>query len=158
MMTLEGKGALLVGARRVGGVVARRLAEEGVNLAISYRNSAKEGETLRSSVARMAKRTTLIQGDLTIEADVKRMVDSANTELGNLSFVVNMASDYPRAPFKTLDAAAWDAAMATAKGSYLLTLHAERVMENHLGPTPGHQVVDDSPGVPDQVVAGVVIF
>ena len=141
MMTLEGKGALIVGARRVGGVVARRLAEEGVNLAISYRNSAKEAETLRSSVAGMAKRTTLIQGDLTIEADVKRMVDSANTELGNLSFVVNMASDYPRAPFKTFDATAWDTAMATAKGSYLLTLHAARVMENNLGPTRGHVIL-----------------
>ena len=141
MMTLEGKGALIVGARRVGGVVARRLAEEGVNLAISYRNSAKEAETLRSSVAGMAKRTALIQGDLTIETDVKRMVASANTELGNLSFVVNMASEYPRAPFETLDATAWDTAMADAKGSYLLTLHAARVMENNPGPTRGHVIL-----------------
>ena len=108
MISLEGKGALIVGARRLGSVVAKRLAEEGVNLAISYRNSAKEAETLRSSVASMAKRTTLIQGDLAIEDDVKRMVDSANTDLGNLSFVVNLASDYPKMPFNTLDTADWD--------------------------------------------------
>lgn len=141
MITLEGKGALIVGAKRLGSVVAKRLAEEGVNLAISYRNSAKEAETLRSSVAGMAKRTTLIQGDLAIEDDVKRMVDSANTDLGNLSFVVNLASDYPKMPFNTLDAADWDTGMADAKGSYLLTLHASRVMENNLGPTRGHVIL-----------------
>ena len=141
MIPLEGKGALIVGAKRLGSVVAKRLAEEGVNLAISYRNSAKEAETLRSSVAGMAKRTTLIQGDLAIEDDVKRMVDSANAELGNLSFVVNLASDYPKMPFNTLDAADWDTGMADAKGSYLLTLHAARVMENNLGPTRGHVIL-----------------
>ena len=141
MITLEGKGALIVGAKRLGIVVAKRLAEEGVNLAISYRNSAKEAETLRSSVASMAKRTTLIQGDLAIEDDVKRMVDSANTDLGNLSFVVNLASDYPKMPFNTLNAADWDTGMADAKGSYLLTLHAARVMENNLGPTRGHIIL-----------------
>ena len=141
MISLEGKGALIVGARRLGSVVAKRLAEEGVNLAISYRNSAKEAETLRSSVASMAKRTTLIQGDLAIEDDVKRMVDSANTDLGNLSFVVNLASDYPKMPFNTLDAADWDTGMADAKGSYLLTLHSARVMENNLGPTRGHVIL-----------------
>jgi len=141
MMTLEGKGALIVGARRLGSVVAKRLAESGVNIAISYRNAAHEAETLRSSVAGMAKRTTVIQGDIAIEADVKRMVDSANTELGNLSFVVNLASDYPKMPFNTLDAANWDTAMADAKGSYLLTLHAARVMENNLGPTRGHVIL-----------------
>ena len=141
MINLEGKGALIVGAKRLGSVVAKRLAEEGVNLAISYRNSAKEAETLRSSVAGMVKRTTLIQGDLAIEDDVKRMVDSANTDLGNLSFVVNLASDYPKMPFNTLDAADWDTGMADAKGSYLLTLHASRVMENNLGPTRGHVIL-----------------
>jgi len=141
MISLEGKGALIVGARRLGSVVAKRLAEEGVNLAISYRNSAKEAETLRSSVASMAKRTTLIQGDLAIEDDVKRMVDSANTDLGNLSFVVNLASDYPKMPFNTLDTADWDTGMADAKGSYLLTLHAARVMENNPGPTRGHVIL-----------------
>ena len=148
MITLEGKGALIVGAKRLGSVVAKRLAEEGVNLAISYRNSAKEAETLRSSVAGMTKRTTLIQGDISIEDDVKRMVDSANTELGNLSFVVNLASDYPKAPFNTLDGADWDIGMADAKGSYLLTLHSARVMENNLGPTRGHVILfgDSSAG------------
>ena len=141
MITLEGKGALIVGARRVGAVVARRMAEEGINLAIGYRSSVKEAEALRSSVAGMVQRTCLIQGDLSVEADVKRMVESTVRELGDLSFVLNLASDYPRTPFESLDAAAWDTAMATAKGSYLLALHAARAMAVNPGPTRGHIVL-----------------
>jgi pteridine reductase len=141
LITLEGKGALIVGARRVGAVVARRLAEEGVNLAISYRNSEKEAETLRSSVAGMVQRTCLIQGDLAIEADVENIVQSASRELGNLSFVLNLASDYPKTPFDTLDSESWDTAMATAKGSYLLAVHAARVMAKNPGSTRGHIVL-----------------
>jgi NAD(P)-dependent dehydrogenase (short-subunit alcohol dehydrogenase family) len=141
VITLEGKGALIVGARRLGAVVARRLAEEGVNLAISYRNSAKDAETLRSSVAGMVQRTCLIQGDLSIEANVEDMVRTANHELGNLSFVLNLASDYPRSPFDTLDAESWDNAMAIAKGSYLLAVHAARAMATNPGPTRGHIVL-----------------
>jgi pteridine reductase len=141
VITLEGKGALIVGARRVGAVVARRLAEEGVNLAISYRNSAKEAEMLQSSVAGMVQCTALIQADLAVEGDVQRMVESATKELGNLSFVLNLASDYPRTPFESLDGAAWDTAMATAKGSYLLAVHAARAMAKNPGPTRGHIVL-----------------
>jgi 3-oxoacyl-[acyl-carrier protein] reductase len=141
VITLEGKGALIVGARRVGAVVARRLAEEGVNLAISYRNSAKEAEVLRSSVASMVQRTALIQADLAIEEDVQRMVETTTKELGNLSFVLNLASDYPRTPFDTLDSKSWDTAMATAKGSYLLAVHAAGAMAKNPGPTRGHIVL-----------------
>ena len=42
MLTLAGRGALVVGARRVGALVVRRLAAEGVSLAIAYRNSRAE--------------------------------------------------------------------------------------------------------------------
>ena len=141
MITLKGKGALIVGAKRLGAIVTRRLAEEGVNLAISYRNSAQEAEILRNSVAGMVQRTTLIQADLSVEAEVENMVRTATTELGDLNFVLNLASDYPYTPFDTLDSESWDSAMAIAKGSYLLAVHAARAMATNPGPTRGHIVL-----------------
>ena len=39
MIELAGKGVIVAGARRMGAVVASRLASEGVNLAITYRSS-----------------------------------------------------------------------------------------------------------------------
>jgi NAD(P)-dependent dehydrogenase (short-subunit alcohol dehydrogenase family) len=140
VQSLNGKGALLVGTRRVGAVVARRLAAEGVNLAISYRRSRAEAESLRESLVGTVDRVILVQGDLGDEGDVQRMVAESADGLGGLSVVVNMASDYPRTPFEELDTAAWDRGMVGAKGAYLLTLHAARRMMDNPGPTRGHIV------------------
>src|SRR5688572_26528324 len=90
---LRGKGAIIVGSRRVGRTVARRLAEEGVNLAITYRRSRAHAMALRRTVAPLVKKSTVIQCDLAQEDDVKRMIDTAVQELGNFHFVVNLASD-----------------------------------------------------------------
>ena len=141
MLTLAGRGALIVGTRRVGDRVARRLAAEKVNLAIAYRSSRTEAEELRDAVAPQVERTCLVQGDLAVEEEVRRMVSVAREELGDLSFVVNLASGYPRAPFDSLDGPAWDEALAAAKGSYLLAIHAARTMMANPGPTRGHIIL-----------------
>ncbi len=141
MITLQGKGALIVGARRVGAVVARRMAQEGINLAIGYRSSATEAESLRESLAGTGSTAFTVQGDLSHEADVQAMVEETVATLGNLHFVVNLASDFPRVPLPLLDSVAWDHAMSTAKGSYLLAVHAARAMALNAGPTRGHVVL-----------------
>ena len=140
LLALRGRGAILVGTKRVGGVVAHRLAREGVNLAIVYRSSRQEAERLNSEVAGLTERTALIGGDLSDESDVMRIVRTASERLGDLSFVVNLAAGFPRNPFDTLDGAAWDAAMSFAKGNYLLNVHASRQMMRNEGPTRGHIV------------------
>ena len=141
MITLQGKAALIVGARRVGAVLARRMALEGINIAIGYRSSASEAESLRDSLSGTGSMAITVQGDLSHEAQVQDMVDRAVASLGNLSFVVNLASDYPRVPLPLLDSVAWDHAMGTAKGSYLLAVHAARAMTLNHGPTRGHIVL-----------------
>lgn len=109
-------------------------------MAIAYRNSKGQAEELMQSLP-SGGANTIVQGDLTDEASVSRMVASASETLGDLSFVVNMASDYPRVPFSALDSSAWDAGMASAKGSYLLAVHAGRRMMENQGPTRGHIVM-----------------
>lgn len=141
MQSLKGSGALLIGTRRVGAVVARRLAAEGVNLAISYRRSRTEAEQLRQSLAGEVDRTVVVQGDMSIEGDVHRVVDESARALGGLSIVVNLASDYLHTPFDQLDGAAWDTGMAGARSAFLITLHAARCMIHNQGPTRGHIVL-----------------
>ena len=134
MLTLDGKGAIVIGTRRIGDLIARRLAAEGVNLAIVYRSSKAEAEHLYQSLLPVTERVSLIQGDVGVEEDVKRIVHEASQELGGLSFVINLASGFPRTPFAALDANAWEASMAAAKGSYLLAVHGARsMMERKVG-------------------------
>ena len=51
MIDLTAQGALIVGAKRIGQTVATRLAQEGVNVAIAYRNSRAEAEHLQAQIA-----------------------------------------------------------------------------------------------------------
>jgi NAD(P)-dependent dehydrogenase (short-subunit alcohol dehydrogenase family) len=141
MLDLAGRGALLVGTKRVGEVVARRLAKEGVNLAIAYRSSEAEARRLQAEVEAQAVRCCVIQGDAAVEQDVQRVVGTARRELDGLSFMVNLASDYLPAPFATLNADAWDASLQAARATYLLTVHAARAMLENPGPTRGHVIL-----------------
>jgi 3-oxoacyl-[acyl-carrier protein] reductase len=67
-------------------------------------------------------------------------VSKAQAELGDLSFCVNLAADYPRDPLETLDAAAFDRAINIARANYLIALHSARAMMGNPGPTRGHLV------------------
>jgi NAD(P)-dependent dehydrogenase (short-subunit alcohol dehydrogenase family) len=140
VLDLAGRGAIVVGTRRIGAAVAERLAGEGVRLAIAYRGSRAGAAALQRRVAKQVDRSCIVQADLGREDDVARLVETAGRELGDLSFVVNLASDYPRTPYEELDGAAWERGMAAARGAYLLNLQASRAMLANAGPTRGHLV------------------
>ncbi len=140
MLELKGRGAVVAGTRRVGRVVAERLAAEGVDLAIVYRNSRAEAESLAADIKHLPGRSILLQADLAVEDETRRVIEAARRQLGGLSFCVNMASDYPRVSLPDLDAAAWDRGMVAARAAYLLALHASRAMTANDGPTRGHLI------------------
>jgi NAD(P)-dependent dehydrogenase (short-subunit alcohol dehydrogenase family) len=140
VLTLAGRGAIVTGTRRVGAIVAKRLAREGLRIALTYRNSRAEAEALATELKILTDRVVVMQADVSVEADVKRVVAEAPRELGDLSILLNLASDYPRDPLETLDASRWEHAMAQAKGNYLLAVEASRVMIQNQGPTRGHIV------------------
>lgn len=153
VMELNDTGALLLGTKRIGAQIAMRLAAEGVNLAIGYRRSKDEAFRLQSEVDNYrsnnvepgssdgVRKTTVIQADLNVEEDVKRIIGESNEALGGLRFVINLASGYPRNPLDSLDSTAWDRAMTDAKSSYLVAVHASRLLEQNRGPSRGHIVM-----------------
>lgn len=141
MLTLAGRGVLVVGARRVGAVVARRVAAEGCPIAICYRQSSDEARGLRTAIEADGGHAILLQGDMAVEADVRRVVDGAAEGLGGLFSVINLASDFEAVPFGALDGSAWDRGMASAKWSYLLALYGARRMMLNSGPTRGHIIL-----------------
>ena len=141
MVNLKGKNALIVGAKRVGQIVGIRLAQEGINLVISYRSSKKEAEELQKAAQKFSVKTTLIQADLSKEQSVKNLIQSTVEELGSLDFVVDLASVIEKVPLENLDEKAWNFAFQDAKGSYLLSVHASRQMQKNQGKTKGHIIL-----------------
>src|SRR6185436_10267929 len=114
-------------------------AQEGVRIALVYRSSKTEAETLQQELSPQTQ-VVLIQADLADEAQVERVLQTAKAELGDVSFLVNLAFDYPRDPLDTLNAAAWDRGMLGAKANFLLAVHASKHMRENEGPTRGHLI------------------
>ncbi|NJL21295.1 MAG: glucose 1-dehydrogenase [Leptolyngbyaceae cyanobacterium SM1_3_5] len=100
MKGLQGKTALITGASSgIGQAIAIRLAQEGCNVAINYRKSAEEAEdteemALQSACGQAAEcgvETLLIQGDVSQEADIIRVVNETIEKFGSLDILINNA-------------------------------------------------------------------
>ena len=60
MIELRGRGAIVTGTRRFGAIVARRLAREGVRIALTYRSSRDEAEAPRAELSQLTDRVAVI--------------------------------------------------------------------------------------------------
>jgi len=139
-MKLQGKAAIIVGTRRIGAVVAQRLAAEGINVAIVYNNSEDEAKALANSLLSKKTHATTIKCDLSDEDQVIDMLLNAKKEFGAINFGVNLASSFPRNPFMELNSESWDNSINDAKATFLFGIHLGREMMSNDGPTKGHLV------------------
>jgi NAD(P)-dependent dehydrogenase (short-subunit alcohol dehydrogenase family) len=99
--TLSGKNVLVAGgAKNLGGLIARQMAQAGANVAIHY-NSEGSSDDARNTLAAVEAagvRGTLLQGDLTDPANVTRVFDEAQQALGPVDVAVNTAGKVLRKP------------------------------------------------------------
>jgi NAD(P)-dependent dehydrogenase (short-subunit alcohol dehydrogenase family) len=104
--------ALVTGTRRIGGAIARALAADGYDVAVAWHASQAEAERTADAVRAAGRRAVLLQADLGDAAACRALVAHAAASLGGLSAVVLAASRFERIAFDTLDAAAWNRALA----------------------------------------------
>ena len=92
MAELNGKIALVTGASRgIGRAVAIGLANSGVNVAINYRIQEGEAQVTLQRVTSLGRRAILVQADVSRSADVTKMIDTVEKELGPIDILVNNA-------------------------------------------------------------------
>jgi NAD(P)-dependent dehydrogenase (short-subunit alcohol dehydrogenase family) len=123
---LLGKTVLVTGAgKRLGRAIALAAAEKGADVAITYRESAREARTVVSELARRGVEALAVRCDITDETNVREMVREVARELGGIDVLVNNAANYETAEFEKLTVSQWDAIFASnARGPFLVSREA----------------------------------
>lgn len=129
MKGLKAKNALITGASSgIGQAIAIRLASEGCNIAINYRKSPEDAEDTEEMAMQKAcgdiencgVKSLLVQGDVSQEEDIIRMIDTVVEKFGSLDILVNNAGIQTECPSHEIKTEDFDRVLAVnLRGAYL---------------------------------------
>ena len=95
MGKLEGKVAIVTGASKgIGASIAQHLAEAGAAVAVNYASSKEAAERVVSEITAKGGRAIAVQGDVSRQSDVERLVAETLRAFGRLDILVNNAGAY----------------------------------------------------------------
>src|ERR1700704_3115100 len=127
---LRGKTALVTGAaRRLGRASALALARAGADVAITFRDSARQAQETVVDLSGFGVRAFALRCDVTDQASVKAMMKDVGRELGRIDILVNNAANYATADFERLTVRQWDDIFASnTRGPFLVSREALKWM------------------------------
>ena len=131
---------LVTGASRgIGAATARLAAARGFAVAVNYMASRKAAEALVNEIAGAGGRAIAVQGDVAVEADVKRLFETVDGELGTLGVLINNAGILETAMrLDEMTVERWQRVLATnVVGSFLCAREAVRRMSTRHGGSGG---------------------
>jgi 3-oxoacyl-[acyl-carrier protein] reductase/pteridine reductase len=132
---LSGKTMLVTGAaKRLGRAIALAAAENGADVAITYRDSAREARVLVAELAKHDVEALAVRCDVTDEQNVREMVKEVARELGGVDVLVNNAANYATVEFEKITVAQWDAIFASnTRGPFLVSREALPYLKKRRG-------------------------
>ena len=110
---LTGRVAVLTGASGgIGKAIARRLADEGADLCLSYGRHADDAEKAASYARELGRRVTVMAADLSDPSAPSDLVAHTNNELGRVDVLVANAGTADIKGWQNIDLASWNATLA----------------------------------------------
>ena len=123
---LSGRTILVTGAaKRLGRAIALAAAENGADVAFTYRESAREARAVVGELAQYGVDALAVRCDVTDEMSAREMVKEVAAELGRIDVLVNNAANYETVEFEKITVAQWDAIFASnTRGPFLVSREA----------------------------------
>ena len=120
---LAGKVAIVTGSGSgIGQAVAERLAQEGAQLVIDYRDHLDQTQETEQKIAAAGSKAIMVHADVTSLADTEHLVAEAYAQLGRCDILVNNAGIEKGANFWEVTEADYDAVLGVnLKGAFFLT-------------------------------------
>ena len=114
--------------------MALAAAKNGADVAITYRNSARDAGRTVVDASSFGVRAFAFQCDVTDEASILAVMKEAARELGRLDVLINNAANYETADFEKLTSKQWDAIFASnTRGPFLVSQAAVKHLRRQHG-------------------------
>jgi NAD(P)-dependent dehydrogenase (short-subunit alcohol dehydrogenase family) len=127
------------GGRGIGAATARLAASRGYAVCVNYLKDAEAANAVVAGIASAGGQAIAVQADVSIEADVVRLFETCDRELGLLNALVNNAGILEtQMRVDAMDAARLQRVFATnVTGSFICAREAVRRMSTRHGGTGG---------------------
>jgi pteridine reductase len=117
--------ALVTGAaKRLGRAVALRLAADGADVVIHYRQSQREALETVEEVKKLGRRALAIAADLTNVSEIENLFAQTAEHFGRLHILINSAANFVETPFARTSEADWDRALDSNLKAYFFCAQA----------------------------------
>ncbi|MBZ5684696.1 MAG: SDR family NAD(P)-dependent oxidoreductase [Acidobacteriia bacterium] len=125
MKDLKSRVALVTGGSRgIGAAVAIALAGAGCDVAVNYRERADAADGVCREITGMRRKAIAIQADVSVAADVKRMIGEVERQLGGIDILVNNAAIAHPRKLEEITETEWDEVLTVNLKSVFLVTQA----------------------------------
>jgi 3-oxoacyl-[acyl-carrier protein] reductase len=125
MTDLKNRVALVTGGSRgIGAAIAVALARVGADVAVNYRERADAAKAVSTEISVMERKAIAIQADVSLAADVNRMVTEVEDSLGGIDILVNNAAVAHPRKLEEIAEEEWDEVLTVNLKSVFLVTQA----------------------------------
>jgi 3-oxoacyl-[acyl-carrier protein] reductase len=123
MDNLKNRIALVTGASRgIGAGIAIALARAGADVAVNYRERADAAQNVCNEIQALGRHAVAVQANVSVAADVTRMVSEVERQLGPVDILVNNAGIAIPRKLEDITEAEWDLILTiNTKSMFLVT-------------------------------------
>lgn len=152
---LHGKAALVTGGSRgIGAAVAKRLAADGADVALTYVSAEARAKEVAEEIRAVGRAAVTIKADSATASDVSRAVEETAEAFGRLDILVNNAGIFPYGPLEEITVEEIDRTLAIHVRATLL---ASQAAARHM--TRGGRIISIGSNLAEHVPhAGITLY
>jgi len=125
MKDLKNRVALVTGGSRgIGAAVAIALARAGADIAVNYRERSDAANAVCGEVTGLGRKAITVQADVSVAAEVNRMVAEVSSSLGVIGILVNNAGIAHPRKLEEITEVEWDEVLTVNLKSVFLVTQA----------------------------------
>jgi 3-oxoacyl-[acyl-carrier protein] reductase len=125
MQNLNNRMALVTGGSRgIGAGIAVALARAGADVAVNYRERADAAQEVCGAITGLGRRAFAVKANVSVSADVCRMVAEVESQLGSVDILVNNAGIARPQKLDEITEADWDEILTVNLKSVFLVTQA----------------------------------